>query len=109
ERQRSARHGQHRAGGLSGQDLRSLLVDGSPFSELPLSRPGGSSPQPTSSHAPLSAIFCWASAIAPLRACTWWPSASPTTFLMARVTAGSTLVGAEWGEAAIRAGPTTRG
>ena len=48
-------------------------------------------------QAPLSAIFCCASAIAPLRACTWWPSASPTTFLMARVTAGSTLPAAECG------------
>jgi len=27
-----------------------------------------------------SASFCWASASAPLRALTWWPSACPTTF-----------------------------
>ena len=46
---------------------------------------------------PLSAIFCCASAIAPLRAWTWWPSASPTALLMARVTAGSTLPAAECG------------
>jgi hypothetical protein len=46
---------------------------------------------------PLSAIFCWASAMAPFRALTWWPSASPTTFLIARVTAGSTLAAAECG------------
>ena len=45
----------------------------------------------------VSAIFCCASAMAPLRALTWWPSASPTTFWMARVTAGSTLAAAECG------------
>ena len=71
KRQRSPRHRQHRAGGLI------------------------SSPHP--GQVPLSAIFCWASAMAPLRACTWWPSASPTAFLMARVTAGSTLAAAECG------------
>jgi hypothetical protein len=59
---------------------------------------GGITSQPyTQGQAPLSAIFCCASAIAPLRACTWWPSASPTTFLMARVTAGTTLAAAECG------------
>ena len=46
---------------------------------------------------PVSAIFCCASAMAPLRALTWWPSASPTAFLTARVTAGSTLAAAECG------------
>lgn len=59
---------------------------------------GGITSQPyTQGQAPLSAIFCWASAIAPLRACTWWPSASPMTFLMGRVTAGTTLAAAECG------------
>ena len=49
-------------------------------------------------QAPLfSAIFCWASASAAFRALTWCPSASPTTFVMARVTAGSTFSAAERG------------
>ena len=43
------------------------------------------------------AIFCCASASAPLSAFTWWPSASPTTFWIARVTAGSTFSAAECG------------
>ena len=55
-------------------------------------RPAGARRQ-----APLSAIFCCASAMAPLRALTWWPSASPTALVMARVTAGSTLAAAECG------------
>jgi uncharacterized membrane protein len=46
---------------------------------------------------PVSAIFCCASAMAPLRALTWWPSASPTALVRARVTAGSTLAAAECG------------
>ena len=44
-----------------------------------------------------SAIFSWASARAAFRALTWCPSASPTTLVMARVTAGSTFSAAERG------------
>ena len=43
------------------------------------------------------AILAWASAMAPLSAWTWLPSASPTTRETARVTAGSTCPAAECG------------
>lgn len=44
-----------------------------------------------------AAIFCCASLRAAFSACTWWPSASPTAFWRARVTAGSTFPAAERG------------
>ena len=46
---------------------------------------------PDVSGALFGAIFCWASAIAPLSAWTCLPSASPIAFCTARVTAGSTF------------------
>ena len=44
-----------------------------------------------------AASLACASAMAPLRAWTWWPSASPIARVTARVTAGSTISAAECG------------
>ena len=57
------------------------------------------------SSVPLSAIFFWASAIAPLSACTWLPSASPTTFWIAHVRPARPFSAAECGYATIRPAP----
>ena len=68
---------------LAGRELDDQVVHRAQLIHL------GHPHDPSLSQPPSAAIFCCASASAALSAATWRPSASPTTFLIARVTAGS--------------------